>query len=511
MARPRGIKQPNPNRLLRNAVQPLTVVSVSSASTGVKISELPAASAANATDQMEVNQGGVSKRLTVEQIGSVALLDATIPIDGEGHIHFLEDGGQDVASPYGAPMWFDMSDLSNNNKHGISFDVRTTDDSTTINSNAIAVDIYTPPDNGGDVSGIYVRQTGGGNALSVFNLGEFRPGGLTNYPTSGFAIEAQTDFSKTAIYASADDGVSFSAMMRGDGPGLLIAAIDDTGPGRHALKIFADAGQTVPGLFARLDGHLGIGIDPGDVEFYLSVPDAAPGAPFIINAPNMPNGNSVTMRIGTDIGTTNKNVNLIYTQDATASSFEIIHFGDAGGGVKVTKGAGLTVPSMTVSGTPALTIGALGGAGMGGDGTNVGIRGYASGGLYFQSAGGAVTYAFATSTDFTFSIPAFFAKYFRTGAPVIETNPTHTVTDTENYIVANRAGTVTVTLPSAAAQTGRVIRFKTYQAQTIISASSNVIPRAGGAATTAIVPATIGAWADVVAGTTNWELMAGTP
>jgi hypothetical protein len=40
--------------------------------TGVKISALPPAEAANDTDQMEVNQGGISRRVTVSQIASVA-------------------------------------------------------------------------------------------------------------------------------------------------------------------------------------------------------------------------------------------------------------------------------------------------------------------------------------------------------------------------------------------------------------------------------------------------------
>jgi len=62
----RGIKQPHP--LGSVSIQPLTVVSVSSASTGVKISELPAASAVNDTDQLEVNQDGTSRRLTISQI-----------------------------------------------------------------------------------------------------------------------------------------------------------------------------------------------------------------------------------------------------------------------------------------------------------------------------------------------------------------------------------------------------------------------------------------------------------
>jgi hypothetical protein len=56
---------------------------------------------------------------------------------------------------------------------------------------------------------------------------------------------------------------------------------------------------------------------------------------------------------------------------------------------------------------------------------------------------------------------------------------------------------------------GRVVTFKTVQAQTLVSASSNVVPRVGGAAGTAILPATDGAWATLVSDGTNWINMAG--
>lgn len=44
--------------------------------TEIKISELPAASQANATDQIETNQSGVSRRLTVAQIKTFAEADS---------------------------------------------------------------------------------------------------------------------------------------------------------------------------------------------------------------------------------------------------------------------------------------------------------------------------------------------------------------------------------------------------------------------------------------------------
>jgi hypothetical protein len=49
---------------------------------GVKISALPAASAANTTDQLEVNQDGASMRVTVAQVQAAALARVTLPTEG---------------------------------------------------------------------------------------------------------------------------------------------------------------------------------------------------------------------------------------------------------------------------------------------------------------------------------------------------------------------------------------------------------------------------------------------
>ena len=91
---------------------------------------------------------------------------------------------------------------------------------------------------------------------------------------------------------------------------------------------------------------------------------------------------------------------------------------------------------------------------------------------------------------------------------VTETGATHTIAAATKFFIANRAGTITVTLPSAATYDGRELSLKTIQAQTVVSNSSDVIPITGGAAGTAILPATAGAWALLVSNGTNWEIMA---
>lgn len=91
-------------------------------------------------------------------------------------------------------------------------------------------------------------------------------------------------------------------------------------------------------------------------------------------------------------------------------------------------------------------------------------------------------------------------------APVTKTG-NFTLADTENWIICNGTATITVTLPAASSWTGREVMIKTIAAFTVVSASSNVVPLAGGAAGTAILAATAGAWATLVSDGTNWIIM----
>jgi hypothetical protein len=84
-----------------------------------------------------------------------------------------------------------------------------------------------------------------------------------------------------------------------------------------------------------------------------------------------------------------------------------------------------------------------------------------------------------------------------------------TLADTEGWVINNKSGsTCTVTLPLASAWAGRAVTFKNLQLQTLVSASSNVVPLIGGAAGTAILPGLVGAWATLVSDGTNWVVMA---
>lgn len=116
--------------------------------------------------------------------------------------------------------------------------------------------------------------------------------------------------------------------------------------------------------------------------------------------------------------------------------------------------------------------------------------------------GGAERFRIAT-TGF-----ATFGAAVGRGAPVTKA-ASFTLADTENWVVCNGAGSITVTFPAASSWTGREVMLKTVAAQTVVSASSNVVPLAGGSAGTAILAGTAGKWASLVSDGTNWIIMAG--
>lgn len=111
-------------------------------------------------------------------------------------------------------------------------------------------------------------------------------------------------------------------------------------------------------------------------------------------------------------------------------------------------------------------------------------------GLSVQPSGGATVFGGSVATP----------------APVTKTN-SFTAGATETSVIANGAGTITVTLPAASSVTGQWRTIKTIAAQTVVSASSNVVPQVGGAAGTAILAATAGKWADLQSDGTNWIIM----
>jgi hypothetical protein len=82
------------------------------------------------------------------------------------------------------------------------------------------------------------------------------------------------------------------------------------------------------------------------------------------------------------------------------------------------------------------------------------------------------------------------------------------VATTDVWIINNKSGSsCTATLPAASGYLGRVLHFQNYQAQTLVSASSNVVAIGGGAAGTSILLASAGDQSTLVSDGTNWIMM----
>ena len=107
----------------------------------------------------------------------------------------------------------------------------------------------------------------------------------------------------------------------------------------------------------------------------------------------------------------------------------------------------------------------------------------------------------ATISDFSTAVAASGSAPVTTGAA------TYTVLTTDAYLICSAA--CTLTLLAAASYSGRVLVVKNTSANAVISASSNVVPLAGGAAGTAILAATAGKFAKLVSDGTNWIIMEG--
>lgn len=84
-----------------------------------------------------------------------------------------------------------------------------------------------------------------------------------------------------------------------------------------------------------------------------------------------------------------------------------------------------------------------------------------------------------------------------------------TVNDSAYYIVCySLSGTCTLTLPTPANNTGRMLNIVVQSAQQVVSASSNVTKITDGSLTTAILPATAGKWAKLWCDGSYWNIIA---
>ena len=96
-------------------------------------------------------------------------------------------------------------------------------------------------------------------------------------------------------------------------------------------------------------------------------------------------------------------------------------------------------------------------------------------------------------------------------APVIET-ANFTLTTPTNWVINNKSGsTCTATLPAASSYLGYTITLQNYQDQSLVSATSNIIPLGGGNPGTSILDNCSGSWATLVSNGSNWVVVQQSP
>lgn len=95
-----------------------------------------------------------------------------------------------------------------------------------------------------------------------------------------------------------------------------------------------------------------------------------------------------------------------------------------------------------------------------------------------------------------------------TGVAIVTTS-TYTVLSTDGAIIVNFAGTCTLTLLPSSGVPGRRLNIKTVTANAVVSASADVTARGDLTAATPILPATDGAWCELVATADMWHNLAG--
>jgi hypothetical protein len=196
----------------------------------------------------------------------------------------------------------------------------------------------------------------------------------------------------------------------------------------------------------------------------------------------------------------------------------------AGAGISVTNGLGtITVANTGVLSVSGGTTGLTPATATAGAVTLAGRLAIANGGTNATATPTAGGIAYGTGTAYAFTLAGTSGQMLTSagaGTPTWTTPVVNTVsapvTKTANFTVAvgeawlinNKSGsTCTVTLPTASAWIGRQLIFKNMQPQTLVSASSNVVPLDSTSAGTAILLDVVGNWATMVSDGTNWVIM----
>jgi hypothetical protein len=212
---------------------------------------------------------------------------------------------------------------------------------------------------------------------------------------------------------------------------------------------------------------------------------------------------------GTSGGIVYFSSNTTWASSAALTQYGVVYGGGAGA-APVSTAAGTTgqVLTATTGGAPTWVTPTSGGTG-----TVTSVSVVSANGFAGTVATATTTPAITLTTSVTgvlkgngtaISAATANTDYQGVAAPVTKTAD-FTVAATDIWLINNKSGsTCTVTLPTASSWSGRVLQFLNYQAQTLVSASSNVVPLTGGAAATSILLASTGDSATLVSDGTNW-------
>jgi hypothetical protein len=125
--------------------------------------------------------------------------------------------------------------------------------------------------------------------------------------------------------------------------------------------------------------------------------------------------------------------------------------------------------------------------------------------FYSYVSGAGVTAAIGISSS-TGSVTV--GSNFGTNTPKTITASTYTLTTNDSSLIFNGSGTITVTLQAASSYPGRWLYIKNIAAQTVLSASANVVPVISATAGTTLLGNSAGKWALMQSDGTNWNIMA---
>jgi hypothetical protein len=128
------------------------------------------------------------------------------------------------------------------------------------------------------------------------------------------------------------------------------------------------------------------------------------------------------------------------------------------------------------------------------------------GGLYLNTSGGSGASLWVKESGV--GTNTGWVKAGTPKAPTTVTTATYSQASNDASLFFNGTATQTVTLVDPTTVPGQMLHVKNIAAFAVNSASANVVPIAGGAASTSILAATAGKWATLQSDGTNWVVIA---